>query len=341
MTGVRRRRRELIRFLLDVRCGSQASGPGARACLGMHRFLSSGSDGGARGRRGGARSRTSRAPCADRDAARVRRVLRERRARDGAAVGAGRADRDLAAARDPAGRADDHPGPPLVALRAGAAADPRAADRHAQPARAGIDDVRPVRQSVRASGGGRRAAAAHSGSSAAARQPAPHGRVHLRWDVPGAARRPGRSRRHLPLHRFRARLLGALAAARAGADRRFGHRRGTDSFLRVQWAAGDPSQAASGRRARLADHLFVPDAPPALRLEAGPTASSVAGHRPVAFSPLVGRSLRPRRPGLAPAGRRAGGAPVHAGRSGPVRHRLGRPDHRRAAGILPLSSPSR
>ena len=78
------------------------------------------------------------------------------------------------------------------------------------------------------------------------------------------------------------------------------------------------------------------DAAGALRLEAGTAASSVAGPRAVAFLALVGGSLRPRRAGLAPAGRRAGGAAVHARRSGPVRHRLGRPDHRRAAGILPL-----
>ena len=280
--------------------------------------------------------RPSDAPRADRDAARVRRVLRGRRDRDGNAAGAGRALRDLAAARDPAGRAADGPGPPLVAVRRGAAADPRAADGRLQPARAGIDDVRPVRRPVRASRGGRRAAAADSGQSAAARQPAPHGRVHLRRDVPGAVRRPGRGGRRVLRRRLRARLLGPVAAARAGADGRCGHRRGADPLLRRQRAGGDPAQAAAGRRAGVADRVFDRGDAAALRLEAGPPASSVAGHRAVAVPAVVGGSLRPRRAGLAPAGRRAGGGAVHEGRSGPIRHRLGRRDHRRAAGILPL-----
>ena len=43
-------------------------------------------------------------------------------------------------------------------------------------------------------------------------------------------RRPGRGRRHLRRQRLRARLLGAVAAARAGADGRCGHRRGADPF---------------------------------------------------------------------------------------------------------------
>src|SRR5437763_601424 len=84
------------------------------------------------------RSRPPDAPRADRDAAGLRRVLHGRRAGDGAAVGAGRADRDLATARDPAGGAAALPGRPLVAVCRGAVADPLPADGRPQPARADI-----------------------------------------------------------------------------------------------------------------------------------------------------------------------------------------------------------
>ena len=96
------------------------------------------------------------------------------------------------------------------------------------------------------------------------------------------------------------------------------------------------SQAAPARRGRVADRLSGRDAAGALRLEAGPAASSVAGPGAVAVPLMVGGSVWPRHAGLAPADRRAGGVGVHASRSGAVRHRLGRTDHRRAAGVLPL-----
>ena len=266
----------------------------------------------------------------------VRRLLRGRRHRHGVAVRAGWDRRHLAAARDPAGRAADGPAPPLVAVRGGAAADPRAhgGDVSARTCRRRSCSIQFAGQFAQAAVAAARAAAS-ARPSAAAGQPAPHGRVHRGGGVPGAVRRPrpwwrGCSSPAAWCTTSGSRGNGGVLAAASGAvivaaPILYLVEGGLATIRRA------PRQLVG---AAGADRRLDRGAAGAVRLGAGAPALPVADLRAAALAAVVGGSLRPRRAGPAPAGRRAGGAAVHQGRPRPVRRRLGRPGRAGAAGIL-------